>query len=104
GQLFYGVRRAVGYDGNARNIRVVGRGHSQALDTKPPRGQQPYYAGQFAITAVYQERKSMSHPSTISFKPAPAGTIGYTFSSSETRMSITTVPGVAIPRSSTLVN
>src|SRR5215469_1434295 len=86
-------------DAGDRGIERLG--HGEALNVVAARAEQANDTGEFAVMVLNHDGKRVSHSSTMSAMPPPGGTMGKTFSSTSTMMSITTTPGVESLFSST---
>src|SRR3954464_11523969 len=104
-QLLHDLRNHViitlGDQGHAGDRWIKSLRNRQALDIEATRTEESDDARKLAVAVLHQDGKRVSHPRTISLMPAPGGTMGKTFSSALTTMSITTTPGVESPCSST---
>src|SRR5262249_50210067 len=89
---------------DAGDGRIESFRHSEPFNVVTARAEQTDDAGQLAVMVLHDDRKRMSHPSTMSAIPPPGGTMGKTFSSPSTMMSMTTTPGVERPCSRTALN
>src|SRR5215204_5193696 len=121
GDLVDRVHRPVEGERDARERLVVGRAHGERVDVEPPPREEPGDPGQDARLVLHEDGQDVlaarphaggrlellegqrllgarlahrRHP-TISRAAAPAGIIGYVFSSRVTRTSTTTGPSVA---------
>src|SRR5262249_26230968 len=99
--LLDGAIVAGGDERDAGDGRIERLGHSEALNVVAARAEQADDAGEFAVVVLNHNGERVSHSSTMSAMPPPGGTMGKTFSSTSTMMSITTTPGVERPFSST---
>src|SRR5215472_6626304 len=102
--LLDGAIVAGGDQRDAGNRRIERLGHGEALNVVAARAEQANDAREFAVMVLNHDGKRVSHSSTMSAMPPPGGTMGKTFSSTSTMMSITTTPGVERPCSRTVLN
>src|SRR5215471_5757506 len=99
--LLDGAIVAGGDQSDAGDGGIERLGHGEALNVVAARAEQADDAGEFAVMVLNHDGKRVSHSSARSAMPPPGGTMGKTFSSTSTMMSITTTPGVERPFSST---
>src|SRR5215471_15649034 len=99
--LLDGAIVAGGDEGDAGDGGIKRLGHGEALNVVAARTEQADDAGEFAVVVLNHDGKCVSHSSTMSAMPPPGGTMGKTFSSTSTMISITTTPGVERPFSRT---